>query len=285
MSCAAGSSTTSTGFREPTSPAASAISTLALYERHRALLDDLPTTLAEEETAAAVVNRSGDPQLERLCCEYLPITFGRRHGDPSRPWNRFSIRLKDARGAPLLSYEGNWRDIFQNWEALRFSFPASSSTIIAKFVNASTVDGYNPYRITPRRHRLGSRGSGRSVEPHRLLGRPPDHLPAEAPGALAAVSPGPPRRQLLHRPIFSYANVPYRIRTLRGPRRGPEANRRLRPRSSQRGSPSASRRIGADGKLVLDPTATVLPGQPAREAARAPAGQALATSSSTAASG
>jgi hypothetical protein len=68
------------------------------------------------------------PQLRRLAGEYLPITFGRRHGDPSRPWNQFAIRLKDEYGNDLLSYEGNWRDIFQNWEALALSFPGSSAT-------------------------------------------------------------------------------------------------------------------------------------------------------------
>ena len=33
-----------------------------------------------------------DPDLERLAHEYLPLTFSRRHGDPSRPWNRFDDR-------------------------------------------------------------------------------------------------------------------------------------------------------------------------------------------------
>ena len=109
--------------------------------------------------------RSGDrrdPQLERLAYEYLPITFGRRHGDPSRPWNQFAIRLKDEHGNHLLSYEGNWRDIFQNWEALLFSYPGFIENVIAKFVNASTMDGYNPYRITKAGHRLGSRRAGRT---------------------------------------------------------------------------------------------------------------------------
>ena len=40
-----------------------------------------------------------DPDLERLALEYLPLTFSRRHGDPTRPWNRFDIRLADDRGA------------------------------------------------------------------------------------------------------------------------------------------------------------------------------------------
>ena len=66
-----------------------------VHERHHELLAGLPETLAVEDLLSAV-RRAGDPQLERLCCEYLPITFGRRHGDPSRPWNRFAIKLKDC---------------------------------------------------------------------------------------------------------------------------------------------------------------------------------------------
>ena len=31
----------------------------------------------------------------RICYEYLPLTFSRRHGDPSRPWNLFSIDNKE----------------------------------------------------------------------------------------------------------------------------------------------------------------------------------------------
>jgi hypothetical protein len=37
----------------------------------------------------ARADASGSPDLIRLCYEYLPLTFSRRHGDPSRPWNRF----------------------------------------------------------------------------------------------------------------------------------------------------------------------------------------------------
>src|ERR1019366_5625044 len=91
---------------------------------------------------------TGDPQLERICREYLPLTFSRRHGDPSRPWNRFSIATRDANGKRILNYEGTWRDIFQNWEALAVSFPGFVAAMVCKFVNASTADGYNPYRIT-----------------------------------------------------------------------------------------------------------------------------------------
>ena len=84
--------------------------------------------------------------LLRLCYEYLPLTFGRRHGDPSRPWNQFNIKVSDE-SSVLYYHEGNWRDIFQNWEGLSVSYPKSLESIICKFLNACTTDGYNPYRI------------------------------------------------------------------------------------------------------------------------------------------
>ncbi len=76
----------------------------------------------------------------------MPLTFSRRHGDPSRPWNQFSIEIKNEDGTPKSDFQGNWRDIFQNWEALSISYPGYIENIISKFVNASTPDGYNPYR-------------------------------------------------------------------------------------------------------------------------------------------
>ena len=94
-----------------------------------------------------IVNRSDDPQIKRLFMEYMPVIFSRRHGDPSRPWNKFNIMLNDKEGNPILNYEGNWRDIFQNWEALTMSYPAYIKNICAKFLNAMTIDGFNPYRI------------------------------------------------------------------------------------------------------------------------------------------
>jgi len=94
------------------------------------------------------VRAQNNAQLERLALEYLPLTFSRRHGDPSRPWNRFSIELKDEKGNRRLNYQGNWRDIFQNWEALAYSYPGYIEGMVAKFLNALTPDGFNPYRIT-----------------------------------------------------------------------------------------------------------------------------------------
>ena len=87
--------------------------------------------------------------FERLTFEYLPLKFSRRHGDPSRPWNKFSINTTNENdGSKILDYEGNWRDIFQNWEALAHSFPDFIENMIFKFLNATTFDGYNPYRVT-----------------------------------------------------------------------------------------------------------------------------------------
>ncbi|MCD8482896.1 MAG: hypothetical protein LR015_09695 [Verrucomicrobia bacterium] len=88
------------------------------------------------------------PRLNRLLREYLPLTFSRRHGDPSRPWNRFSIDLQDADGNEIFAYQGNWRDIFQNWEALLQGYPCYYPSAIHRFLNTSSADGYNPYRIS-----------------------------------------------------------------------------------------------------------------------------------------
>ena len=84
-----------------------------LYQQHRELFEGFPEKLNFTQLIS-IIKQQGDAQLERLCLEYLPITFGRRHGDPSRPWNQFEIKLKDDNR--LLSYEGNWRDIFQKWK-------------------------------------------------------------------------------------------------------------------------------------------------------------------------
>jgi hypothetical protein len=96
-----------------------------------------------------IAEESKSPDFIRLATEYLPLKFSRRHGDPSRPWNQFSINTKsEIDGSKILDYQGNWRDIFQNWEALAHSYPEFIDGMISKFLNASTFDGYNPYRVT-----------------------------------------------------------------------------------------------------------------------------------------
>ena len=219
------------------------------HARHRALLEGLRATLPRGELQEKV-SRTGDPQLERLCLEYLPITFGRRHGDPSRPWNRFSIRVRDEHGDRSLFYEGNWRDIFQNWEALALSFPEFVEGMVAKFVNASTVDGYNPYRIT-------KEGIDWEVEnpddPWSHIGYWGDHQIIYLLKLLELSQQFHPSRlgALLHRPVFSYANVPYRLRSfeaaVRDPKHTVDYDHALASRIEERVAA-----IGADGKLVLD---------------------------------
>lgn len=115
-------------------------------EREAGLLDALPERLTLTELRAAA-DETDDLDLQRLVLEYLPLTFGRRHGDPSRPWNSFEIDLRDEHGRPRLAYQGNWRDIFQNWEALAWSFPELTESMVRAFLNATTIDGYNPYRV------------------------------------------------------------------------------------------------------------------------------------------
>lgn len=114
---------------------------------HSSFLESLPETLHAEELRNQVVAQN-DPHLTRLGMEYLPLAFSRRHGDPTRPWNRFSIDLRSEDGSTNLNYQGNWRDIFQNWEALGVSFPRFMTAMICRFLNATTADGYNAYRVT-----------------------------------------------------------------------------------------------------------------------------------------
>jgi hypothetical protein len=120
----------------------------SLFEQYRDMLDEMPDKV-DRKALLEKVQATGDPDLIRLATEYLPLKFSRRHGDPSRPWNRFSINIRDEQTQKrILDYEGNWRDIFQNWEALAYAYPEYLDGMIFKFLNASTFDGYNPYRIT-----------------------------------------------------------------------------------------------------------------------------------------
>lgn len=126
-----------------------------LYKANREVVagnQDFIGHLADVFPLSELKNRllkRGDADLIRLGIEYLPLKFSRRHGDPSRPWNYFTINTQDETdGSKILDYEGNWRDLFQNWEALACSYPEFIAGMIFKFLNASTFDGYNSYRVT-----------------------------------------------------------------------------------------------------------------------------------------
>ncbi len=119
-----------------------------VFKKKEALLKNLPEVF-QLSHLKSLVKEDVDKNFKRLAIEYMPLKFSRRHGDPSRPWNRFSINtVNELDGSKILDYEGNWRDIFQNWEALAHSYPEFIESMIHKFLNASTFDGYNPYRVT-----------------------------------------------------------------------------------------------------------------------------------------
>jgi hypothetical protein len=219
----------------------------AVASRKAAFLDSLPDTLPHNQLLALACEQD-DPDLERLTYEYLPLTFSRRHGDPSRPWNIFAIEIKNNQGERILNYEGNWRDIFQNWEALALSFPGYIESMIFKFVDSSTADGHNPYHI------MRDGYDWEVINPHdawSYIGYWGDHqvpyllklLELSAryhPGTLAG---------LLTRRVFTYANVPYRIKPyislLQDPRNTIEFDAALDREIHQRVAA-----MGADGKAL-----------------------------------
>jgi hypothetical protein len=229
-----------------------------LTERNRPVADrhevrgtwaDLPAAVSLPRLLAHV-EALDDAALSRLALEYLPLGFSRRHGDPSRPWNQFSIQVRGPGGARRLGYEGNWRDIFQNWEALCVSYPVYLPSVIAKFVNASTTDGFNPYRI-------GRGGIDWEVpdprDPWAHIGYWGDHQIAYLlrllewcerffPGKLTG---------LLSRACFSYADVPYRLRPYDQIAADP---RHTIDFDEARAAAARTRAaaIGADGRLLVD---------------------------------
>ncbi|WP_239024111.1 hypothetical protein [Paraglaciecola marina] len=220
-----------------------------LYEKHVVDLQRLPNTIELSQFNRAIT-KQGDPQLQRLANEYLPISFGRRHGDPSRPWNQFEIKLKGDDGHPLLSYQGNWRDVFQNWEALTFSYPEFIENVISKFVNASTVDGYNPYRIT-------KQGIDWEIEepddPWSFIGYWGDHQIIYLQKMLELSHKYHPERlnQRLRQDVFSYANVPYRIKAFETILNDAK-NTVVFDEYAAQVIDKRVQEIGSDGKLILD---------------------------------
>jgi hypothetical protein len=220
-----------------------------VYLRQSEFLENLDDKI-DVNALINIVSQQKDKQLERLCLEYLPITFGRRHGDPSRPWNQFAIKLKDENGQRLLSYQGNWRDIFQNWEALTFSYPEFIENVVAKFVNASTMDGYNPYRIT-------KEGIDWEVEepddPWSYIGYWGDHQIIYLLKMLELSRQFHPTKlsQLLHQPLFCYANVPYRIKGFKDIVKNAKSTVLYDELAAEKIEHRVST-MGADGKLVLD---------------------------------
>jgi hypothetical protein len=219
----------------------------AVFARHAERISSWP----DEWTVGELLeDASVDPDLERHLREFLPLAFSRRHGDPSRPWNTFSIDVRGEHGELTFGYQGNWRDIFQNWEALGLANPTYLEAFIVRFLNASTADGYNPYRITSEGldwevhdqndpwSYIGYWGDHQIVYLTRLIERLEEHYPGRMAG-------------LLGRGIFVHADVPYRIRGFDDLVRSPQTTVDY---DNDRAWVAGERvdREGADGKLVHD---------------------------------
>ncbi|MDX2415815.1 MAG: hypothetical protein QNK33_11545 [Bacteroidales bacterium] len=220
--------------------------------------EDLLSSLPERFTYQSLIEITGkidNNDLIRLSKEYLPLIFSRRHGDPSRPWNKFDIQLKNADGSLSKYYEGNWRDIFQNWEALSYSYPGFLPGMISRFLNASTIDGYNPYRITrdgidwevqdpnDSWSFIGYWGDHQIIYLLRLLELSEKFFPGDL-------------KEIMDKKIFSFANVPYRIvpyeKIISNPKETIDFDFKLNKKIN-----SLVDELGNDGRLLLDEDMTV----------------------------
>ena len=204
----------------------------------------------------SIAENDGDANFKRLCFEYLPLKFSRRHGDPSRPWNKFSINTKsEVDGSKILDYEGNWRDIFQNWEALAHSYPEFIESMIHKFLNATTFDGYNPYRVT-------KGGIDWEVieedDPWSYIGYWGDHQIIYLLKFLEFMENYYPSKlaSYFNQDMFVYSNVPYKIKTyqetLANPKDTIDFDYRLNEKIDEKREV-----IGADGVLMTDKNASI----------------------------
>ncbi|MDT7832680.1 hypothetical protein RQM59_09845 [Flavobacteriaceae bacterium S356] len=194
---------------------------------------------------------SDDKNFRRLCLEYMPLKFSRRHGDPSRPWNKFSINTRsEVDGSKILDYEGNWRDIFQNWEALAHSYPEFIESMVHKFLNATTFDGYNPYRITK------DGFDWETIEPDdpwSYIGYWGDHQIIYLLKFLEFINNHKPNQleSFFTKNLFVYANVPYKIKPYEDLLANPkdtiifdeDLDHKIRAERDQ---------LGADGALLRD---------------------------------
>lgn len=220
-----------------------------IKEKHTSFLQALPEKIHHSQLLKQIES-VGDHDLERLGYDYLPLTFSRRHGDPSRPWNHFAIEIKNENGEKILNYQGNWRDIFQNWEALLISFPGYIESAISKFLNASTADGYNPYRITrdgfdweildptdPWSY-IGYWGDHQVIYLLRLLELSRRYHPSKL-------------ESFLTKNIFAFANVPYRIKSYQDMLKNPHSTIDFDAQLHEEIKKQVQS-LGSDGRFIWD---------------------------------
>jgi len=226
-----------------------------LFVVKKEILNNLPEIFTEK-FIREIADNDHDKDFKRLCFEYLPLKFSRRHGDPSRPWNRFSINTKsEIDGSKILDYEGNWRDIFQNWEALAHSYPEFIENMIHKFLNATTFEGYNPYRIT-------KGGFDWEVieehDPWSYIGYWGDHQIIYLLKFLEFIENHYPSKlaSLFNQEVFVYANVPYKIKSyediLKNPKDTIDFDHHLNHKIDEK-----RKKIGVDGALLTDKNDTI----------------------------
>ena len=221
-----------------------------VFKKKEGLLNDLPQVFGLNHLKE-LARKDDDKNFKRLASEYMPLKFSRRHGDPSRPWNRFSINTtSELDGSKILDYEGNWRDIFQNWEALAHSYPEFIESMIHKFLNATTFDGYNPYRVTK------DGFDWETIEPDdpwSYIGYWGDHQIIYLLKFLEFIEDFYPNKlaSYFDQDIFVYANVPYRIKSYADILKNPKDTIDFDHESDQR---IAQKRLelGADGALLRD---------------------------------
>lgn len=221
-----------------------------VHRTNEDLIANLPDVFSLQELKEIAFN-SEDKNFRRLATEYMPLKFSRRHGDPSRPWNKFTINTRNEDdGSKILDYEGNWRDIFQNWEALAYSYPEFLESMIHKFLNATTFDGYNPYRVTKdgfdweviEEHDpwsyIGYWGDHQIIYLLKFLESFQDHYPEKL-------------SNYFEEDLFVYANVPYKIKPYKEIIKNPkdtiefdyDLDREIRKKREE---------FGADGALLRD---------------------------------
>jgi hypothetical protein len=221
-----------------------------VFANKKEVLNNLPEEFTLNNLKE-VAEKDDDKDFKRLCFEYLPLKFSRRHGDPSRPWNKFSINTRnEVDGSKILDYEGNWRDIFQNWEALANAYPEFIEGMIHKFLNATTFEGYNPYRVTK------SGFDWEVIEEHdpwSYIGYWGDHQIIYLLKFLEFIEyhyPGDLGKRFTEN-IFVYANVPYKIKSYQDTLKNPkdtidfdyDLNREIDKKREV---------LGADGALLTD---------------------------------
>ncbi|MEI6183942.1 MAG: hypothetical protein WCP65_00330 [Bacteroidota bacterium] len=221
-----------------------------VFETVKFSVEQLPLIFSVE-SLLELSDKLNNTNFHRLAIEYLPLKFSRRHGDPSRPWNKFSINTKsEIDGSKILDYQGNWRDIFQNWEALAHSYPEFMEGMISKFLNASTFDGYNPYRVTK------GGFDWETIEPDNpwsYIGYWGDHqiiyllkffefLEKHRPGHIG---------NILGKTDFVYANVPYKIKSYADILHNPKDTIDF-DHKSDHAIRNNIKELGADGALITN---------------------------------